>query len=134
MRKSRPDSGPVDTRAKGVRVTTGPVAFDKHRSRFAARARGLDPTLLSALRVDDVMLSCCDVVVTVCGVLMDSDDPRPWQQRLESCFTEALADSDADAVVKTFEALSSYDGANSVSAWIKRTRKVSYTAYARRLV
>lgn len=134
MGKGRTDSGPVDTRTKGVRVSTGHVAFDKHRSRFAARARGLDPALLSALRVDDVMLSCCDVVVTICRVLMDSEDPRPWQQRLESCFTEAFGDADADAVIETIDALSSDDGLNSVSTWIKRTRKVSYTAYARRLV
>lgn len=134
MPQGRTDGGPVDTRAKGIRVTTGLVAYDKHRSRFASRARGLDPSLLSALRVDEVMLSCCDVVVTVCGVLMDSDDPRPWQQRLKSCFTEVFEEAEADAVVKTLDALGTMDDQQSVSAWIKRTKNVGYTAFARRLV
>ncbi len=134
MGRSRSDREPVETRTKKVHVTTGLVGYDKHRSKFAARARGLDPSLLSALRVDEVMLSCCDVVVTVCGVLMDSDDPRPWQQRIESCFTERFADADAEAVVQTLDAFTSEDGATSVSNWIKRTKKAGYTAYARRLV
>lgn len=126
------DCEPVDGRSRDGLPSAGLVRYDKHRSKFAARARRLEPGLLATLRVDETLLSCCDVVVTLCGVLMDPDDLRPWQERLEACFNEAFPDP--DEVAKTFEVLASDRGLPDMADWIKRTKKVGYTAYARRLL
>lgn len=106
----------------------------KHRSRFAAGARRLDPRVLSALRLDEVMFTLCDVVVTICGVLLDPDDPRSWQDRMEECFTSTLDDVDPDMLIQGLEVIARDDAARTVQTWIQKTRKVGYIAFARRML
>jgi len=98
--------------SKGRQLTSG-RRLDAHRSRFVARARDLEPGLLSALRLDEVALSSADVLVRVCSLLTDGTDGRPWQERLEDAFQggpkpevvvarlEDLANGDLQSAIET---------------------------------
>ncbi len=110
------------------------VVLEQHRSRFAARVRALDPKLLSALRVDDMVLTLLDVVVTVCRALNDQSDSRSWQERLDSCFTDSLADVDHDILMHGLQRIASDDKSRIIGSWVERVKSVGYTAFARRLL
>lgn len=107
-----------------------PVVYDRHRSRFASRARRLGARQLSGLRLESVVLQICDAVVTVCAVLMDPEDKRPWFERLESCF----ADIDHDEVTAGLQGIADGTTEEAVEDWLRRVKRGDYTAYARRLL
>lgn len=86
--------------------------------------------MLSALRIEPVVLQVTDVVVTVCSVLMDDQDSRPWQERLEGTFTEL--DPDVDAVMSGIEMFAQEETHVAVEAWVRKVRNVGYQAYVRR--
>lgn len=114
-------------------MTTGQqLVLEPHRSRFVRRACELDPRVLSALKIEPVVLQFTDVVVTVCSVLMNDRDSRPWQERLDGAFKEL--DPDVDAVVNVIETFARDETPVAVEAWVRKVRKVGYQAYARRLV
>ncbi len=113
-------------------TTEQQLTLEPHRSRFARRARELDPRVLSALRIEPVVLQVADVVVTVCSVLMNDQDSRPWQERLEGTFKEL--DPDVDAVVNGIETFAQEETHVAVDAWVRKVRNVGYQAFARRLV
>lgn len=103
-----------------------------HRSRFAVRARTLDPGLLSALKIEPVIIQVADVAVTICSVLMDADDDRPWSDRLDNVFQDL--DEDLEAVLGALKTFSKDETYRSLEAWVRKLRQVSYQAYARRLL
>lgn len=96
------------------------------------RAGELHPRLLSALKMEPVVLQFTDVVVTVCSVLTNEQDSRPWQDRLEDAFQEL--DPDVDAVVGGLETFARDETRVAVEAWVRKVRRVGYQAYARRLL
>jgi len=106
------------------------VALARHRSRFARHAGDLDPRVLSALRIDAVLLQFCDVVVTVCSILSDATDPRPWQERLDDAFRHV----EADSVVAGLEDIAASQTQAAVDTWVRKVRTVGYKAFARRLL
>ena len=103
-----------------------------HRSRFAVRARRLGPDLLSALQIESIIVQAADVVVTICSVLTNADDDRPWPERLDS-FVQEL-DKDPDLILGVLEEFSKDETYRSLEAWVGKLRKDSYRAYARRLL
>ena len=106
------------------------LALADHRSKFVLQARDLDPRLLSALRIDAVFLQLCDALVTVCSVLSDSSDPRPWQEQLDEVFRQV----DAAQVMAGLEDIVENRSLEAADAWIRQVRTVGYRAFARRLV
>jgi len=116
--------------SKGRQLTSG-RRLDAHRSRFVARARDLEPGLLSALRLDEVALSSADVLVRVCSLLTDGTDGRPWQERLEDAFQGGPK---PEVVVARLEDLANGDLQSAIDYWARATRRAGYQAYARRLL
>jgi hypothetical protein len=106
------------------------VTLARHRSRFASQAGDLDPRLLAALRMDTVLLQFCDVVVTVCSILSDATDTRPWQERLDDAFRQV----EADSVVAGLEDIAACQTQAAVDALLRKVRTVGYKAFARRLL
>lgn len=106
------------------------LALANHRSRFVLQARDLDPRLLSALRIDAVLLQFCDALVTVCSVLSDSTDSRPWQERLDEVFRQV----DAGQVMAGLEDIVENRSLEAADTWIRKVRTVGYKAFARRLL
>jgi hypothetical protein len=104
--------------------------YDKHKSKFVARARKLDPSLLAALRIDETMLDVGDAVVTLCGILMDSTDVRPWTGRLDEYFK----DVDYEEVQSGLATSASGDGGVALRAWTDDIKRDGYKTYARRLL
>ena len=82
--------------------------------------------------MEPVVLQFTDVVVTVCSVLTNEQDSRPWQDRLEDAFQEL--DPDVDAVVGGLETFARDETRVAVEAWVRKVRRVGYQAYARRLL
>lgn len=96
------------------------------------RAGDLRPRVLSALKIEPVVLQFTDVVVTICSLLMDDRDCRPWQERVEGAFQEL--DSDVKAVVRGIEEFAQDETRAAVEGWVRKVRQVGYRAYARRLL
>lgn len=75
-----------------------------------------------------------DVVVTVCGVLTDEADPRPWHERLETCFADTLAEVDHESLVSGLGLVINDDQSIRITAWVKRMKDGGYTRFARRIL
>lgn len=103
---------------------------DRYGSKLAARARKLDPALLSALRVNETVLVVVDAVVMVCGLLTDTEDSRPWQERLK----EYVAEVNLKETLTGVTAFASEEVGQAVEAWIEDVQRLGYRTYALRLL
>ncbi len=70
------------------------------------------------------------MVVTVCSILSDATDPRPWQERLDDAFRHV----EADSVVAGLEDIAASRTQAAVDTWVRKVRTVGYKAFARRLL
>lgn len=106
--------------------------LEAHRSRFVARARDLKPGLLSALRIDEFALTFADVIVTVCSLLTDETEDRPWQDRLEAAFQ--VWGPEPETIAAGLEDFAGGDLQAAIEYWAATTRQAGYQAYVRRLL
>lgn len=82
------------------------------------------------LHIEPVALVVVDALVSVCSLLSDSTDDRPWQERLEVAFGELRVDEISSGLAD----LATGEAQEAVIAWADRVRKVGYRAFARRLL
>lgn len=108
----------------------GSRSIGTYQSSFAVYTRSLDPAVLAALKVDESVVVLTEILVAVCKALTDSDDPRPWQQRLEDYFADVDEDRFRDIVTACEKELRD-DGPKH---WVDKFRNSGYKDFAERLL
>ncbi len=106
------------------------VELGPYRSKFAKRARDINPGVLAALSIDSVILQICDVLVAVSAVLTDSKDLRSLPERLEGLFSGIDEDTFRSGLSEIMEGRTQA----SIELWVRKLRTKAYRIFARRLV
>ncbi|MGX9888714.1 hypothetical protein [Streptomyces sp. NPDC002276] len=107
-----------------------PIPVTVYQSSFAACTRTLDPGLLKALRISESALLLMEAFVSLCKVLTNDSDLRPWQERVEGCFSE-ITEERLKEMVQAF--VDECEG-EQFQRWVERFKNQSYSSFAERLL
>ncbi|MEU2597929.1 hypothetical protein ABZ669_11920 [Streptomyces hirsutus] len=108
-----------------------PVPVTVYQSSFAACARTLDPGLLETLRISESAVLVMEAVVSLCKALTNDSDQRPWQERVEDCFSEVTE----ERLKEIFQAfVDEFEGEQQLQRWVERFKNQNYSSFAERLL
>jgi hypothetical protein len=85
---------------------------------------------MAALRINDSITLVAEALVSLCKALTNANDSRPWQERLEDCFS----DVDEKQFVQILEAFVAEFDNNKAEDWIARFKNEGYKSFAERLL
>lgn len=108
----------------------GPVASTTYQSSIAVYMRSLDPSLLHAMRISEPAVLVVEAVVSLCKALTDESDPRPWQERVEGCFS-AITEEDLQEIGQAF--FTEFTGENP-QRLVERLQSQNYADFVERLL
>ncbi|MFJ2635828.1 hypothetical protein ACIO6U_28290 [Streptomyces sp. NPDC087422] len=100
------------------------------QSRFAAFARTLDPSILSALRIDEATILGADLIVAICILFTDSNNPTPWTERVENYLETTGIEALDDGLTSVMEDIK--DGKSKV--WVEKYKNNTYREFTKRLL
>lgn len=108
----------------------GSISPSNYQSSIATFTRSLEPSLLAALRIDESSVLVMEVIVSICRILTDSGDPRPWQDKLEDGFAN-IDEEKLESLVRVFS--EELDGGKPKN-WVERFRSENYRGFVERLM
>lgn len=107
-----------------------PVPVTVYQSSFAACVRSLDPRLLETLRISESAVLVVEAFVSLCKALTNDSDPRPWQERVEDCFSGATE----ERLTELFQAFVDECESEQFQRWSERFKNQNYNSFAERLL
>ncbi|MBA2950093.1 hypothetical protein [Streptomyces himalayensis] len=107
-----------------------PTPVTVYQSSFAACTRTLDPGLLETLRISESAVLLMEAFVSLCKALTNDSDPRPWQERVEDCFSE-VTEERLKEMVQAF--VDECEG-EQLQRWVERFKNQNYSSFAERLL
>ncbi|GAB2988714.1 hypothetical protein GCM10023080_062910 [Streptomyces pseudoechinosporeus] len=107
-----------------------PIPVTVYQSRFAACTRTLDPGLLETLRISESAVLLMEAFVSLCKALTNDSDLRPWQERVEDCFSE-VTEERLKEMVQAF--VDECEG-EQLQRWAERFKNQNYSSFAERLL
>ncbi|MFF1306570.1 hypothetical protein [Streptomyces sp. NPDC058307] len=107
-----------------------PIPVTVYQSSFAACTRTLDPGLLETLRISESAVLLMEAFVSLCKALTNDSDPRPWQERVEDCFSE-VTEERLKEMVQAF--VDECEG-EQLQRWAERFKNQNYSSFAERLL
>ncbi|MGW0868984.1 hypothetical protein ACWD3Z_00695 [Streptomyces sp. NPDC002740] len=90
----------------------------------------MDPSLLAAMRIDEATILAAEVIVSICKLLTDSDNNRPWIDRI----AEYLEETDTSALVQGIEGLVEDFQNGKSKTWMEKYKNSGYRDYSLRLL
>ncbi|MFF0766923.1 hypothetical protein ACFYWH_44200, partial [Streptomyces sp. NPDC003737] len=107
-----------------------PIVAQTYQSSFATYTRTLDPSLLAALRINESIVLVVEAIVSLCKALTNDSDPRPWQERVEDCFSDVTEERLLELVSAFVEECES----DNPQRWVDRFKNENYKRFTERLL
>ncbi|MGY1523406.1 hypothetical protein ACW69C_06475 [Streptomyces sp. MN3] len=108
----------------------GLVVRAEYQSRFAVFARTLDSALLSTLRITGSTVLVMEVIVSLCKALTNDSDSRPWQDRVEDCFSDVTE----ERIHELFSAFAEEMQGERPLRWMEDFKSENYKDFVERLL
>jgi hypothetical protein len=85
---------------------------------------------MTALRIDKSVVIATELLVSVCRALTNPGDSRPWQERIEACFSSV----DEERLLEILKAFEEQFQNGNPKYWVDNFKSDSYKSFVERLL